>query len=389
MSRLFGRHSSAFLELALMVFAVGLVESCSAQEPPGKVAVPPPGPEERKLSVLIGKWQNPFQGKKQDPSAPEQTDGMWEGKWILDGHLLTLTATNLAPGKLQKELDVFGYSSRAKRHYMIVITAGGQSTDKVEVSWFTIDGNAWRFAPREEKVGDKIVRHRTTWGFESPDLTTTLEESSEDGVHWFKSGQGEHRRMDGGLTSGVDKTRPARQATTRADKPQKEWKLPPPGPEMAILSAWVGTWPNKHQEKGFYVDGSFDSKPIADGYFLGFFETNVFVFDSGKKESQKEVDVWGYSDTASLYFRVDAVTYHKDSVQAPEAEFSAWWFGKGNALILAAPLPETKVGDKVVPTRYGLMLESPDVMTVFEEDLEDGVHWSAPKVLLKRTRTDH
>jgi hypothetical protein len=379
-------HLFIFSTLALMAYAFGPLVSRGLGQAPWKIQIPPPGPEEQKLGVLIGKWQNPFHGGKQGLSATEQADGTWEGRWILDGHILTLTATNLPPGKVEKQLDVFGYSARAKLHYMMVITADGQAPAKVEVSWFTIDGNVWHFAPTEEKIGDKIVRHRIAWETKRPDLITSLVESSEDGVHWIQSGRADYRRVADGVTPSVGNLPPASRASTRKDAFEGQWHLIPRGPEMAKLSGWVGRWPNKHQEKGFYVDGAWVSELIADGYFLGMFETNVFVYDSGKKESQKEVDVWGYSDTANLYFRFDVVTYYENSVRTPEVVESYWWFARGNAVILAAPLDQQKIDDKVVTSRFGIALESPDVMTIFEQDLEDGVHWTAPKVVITKTR---
>jgi hypothetical protein len=364
-------------QLALTIFMAGLAGPCAAQQPPGKkpaekeaaakVEIPPPAPEEKELDVLAGKWQGAFRGEEQA--------GTWEGKWILDGHLLTLSATNLPAGKVAKEVDVFGYSARARRHYMIAITAGGQAADQAEILWFTIDGNTWRFAPTETKVGGKVVHRRVSWKSGSPGHMTILPETSEDGVHWLSSGQRESRRMAG---DGKASAAPA--------DPLEPGPTPPPAPEMATLSNWVGTWPNKQREKGFVVDGSMASRLLGDGYFLGFFETNKLIYDSGRKRSQREVDVWSYSDTARMYFRIDAVTYN-DGARTPEIDLSYWWFARGDAVILAAPLQETKIGDKTVKVRYGFVIEQPNVLAVFEQDLADGVHWSDRKVLLKRTRT--
>ena len=144
-------------QLALMIFMAGFAGRCVAQQPPAKkpaekeaaakVEMAPPVPEEKELDVLAGKWQGAFRGEEQG--------GTWEGKWILDGHLLTLSATNLPAGKVQKEVDVFGYSARAKRHYLIAITAGGAAADKAEIFWFTVEGSIWRFTPTDTKVGGK------------------------------------------------------------------------------------------------------------------------------------------------------------------------------------------------------------------------------------------
>ena len=159
---------------------------------------------------------------------------------------------------------------------------------------------------------------------------TILPETSADGTHWISSGQRETRRIAGDG-----------KATAAAGDSPEQRPMPPSGPEMAKLSNWVGTWPNKQQEKGFAVDGSMDSRLIGDGYFLSFFETNKLIYDSGKKRSQREVDVWSYSDTARMYFRVDSVTYN-DGVRTPEIDLSYWWFARGDAVILASPLQEIK-----------------------------------------------
>jgi hypothetical protein len=378
-------HPGSLLIVAFSLSALGMLTSRGAEQ--ATPSIPPPGPEEQKLAVLIGKWQSPFHGERRTSSPPENTDCIWEGKWILNGHLLSLEATNLPKGRHERELDVFGYSGRTKSHYMLAITAGNHGRDEVEVFWFTIDGNVWRFAPTEVRIGDKVIQNRVVWELKSADLTITRTESSEDGIHWTNSGQGEHRRIQGDPTPGIIKALPENRATARKGI-EEIWKLPPPGPEMERVPARTGTWPNKHQGPEFYVAGTWDSRSVGDGYFLGWFETNDEIYATSQKnaaprvEKQREVDIWGYSDTASLYFRIDAVTYKTDSI-FPDGTLPAplvddnwlWWTNRGKGVAMAIPL-EQKIDGKVVYVRWGLESESPDTRTIFEDRSQDGVHWT-------------
>ena len=337
------------LVFALAACAVIPLASHGAEPPPWKTQIPPPALEEQKLGVLLGQWQSPFRGEKSGLSAAENVDGVWEGRWILDGHVLTLTAAKRATGMEKNKLYVFGYFALAARYWMMVVTAGDGAADRVEVSWFTIEGNVWRFAPIEDRSGDKTVRRQLVWEIHPPNVTTTMAELSSDSV---------------------------------------AWTLPPTEPAMAKLAGWVGRWANRHQEHEFDVDGAFDSNQVADGYFLGWFETNVLRYKSGKNVSEREVDIWGYSDVARLYFRLDATTYLGGDVRVNVDDSDCRWFGdRGEGVVLISPLEQQKIDGRAVSTRWGFFLDSPDMMLVFAENLEDGIRWTdAPDKPIKWPR---
>jgi len=148
------------------------------------------------------------------------------------------------------------------------------------------------------------------------------------------------------------------------DQPQGAWKLTPAGPELVRLPAHTGTWPNEHQEPGFYVKGTWDSELRAEGYFLCWFETTNLVYPNCQKGQAsrigngREVDIWGYSDTAKLYFRLDVTTYLNGNVPAPVVDSQTWWSSYGKGVVSISPFT-TKVGDRVVPVRVGLLARHP------------------------------
>ncbi|MBV8206020.1 MAG: hypothetical protein JO041_04445 [Acidobacteria bacterium] len=151
---------------------------------------------------------------------------------------------------------------------------------------------------------------------------------------------------------------------------------------MKRFAPWVGRWPNKHDDGSsdpeFYVDGALEYKLLAGGHFLGAFEKNVIRRKSGEVFNQKEVDLWGYCDSAKLYFRVDVDTYGPGP-KTPEADDTLLWFqGQGKAVVLVAPLLEEKMGEKTVPFRVGFVLESPRTLRIFKQRLENGAWVDAP-----------
>src|SRR5271165_1444652 len=76
----------------LLIAVIGPLVSRGISQPLRKTEIPPPAPEEQRLGALIGKWKCPVHVGKQRPDGPESADGTWEGKWILNGHLVALTA---------------------------------------------------------------------------------------------------------------------------------------------------------------------------------------------------------------------------------------------------------------------------------------------------------
>ena len=301
-------------------------------------SVPPPGIEEKKLGILIGMTENPFvAGRATIASGARAT---WDAKWILDGHLLTLTAAHGPALPVDNALYVLGYSARAKRHWMLVVRAG-ETADSVDVRWFTIDGDLWRFAPTVERVGGTVLQRQVIWNSHTRAAPTTIMPSASEIARW---------------------------------------PTLPLTPEMAPLVAWTGTWPNRHNEPGLggYVDGMFVSKPIAEGHFVGWFETNVLRKTTGQSVSGRETSIWGYSESARLFFRLDIETSNGGRTAAPnvDGKYAKWWFAaRGNAVVVVAPLESKAIGKDTVQSRFGFVLSAPRVMTVFEEHLQRNGTW--------------
>lgn len=318
--------------LATLLIGVATLSSCSDEPLPRARQVA----DETALNPLIGRRGNPFNGE----AAVGSDSGTWQGGWILGGHILTLTATHLPPGRTENKVYLFGYSVHAKRYFMMVVTAGKTAPDSVSVSWFTIKDKVWRFMPEEETVGGKAVERQMVWD--------TREQTAKLAASVAASDTG--------------------------------WTLPPPRKEMSRFTRWQGHWPDRRTEttaKGgtALIDGTFDSKKIANGYFLVWLTHNDVTLPNAGRSVDREVDVWGFADVPQKYFRVDVVT---GFAVAPFVAYAPWFdpfYDEG--LILSPPYYNSMVGNESLPTRYGLVLDPPDTLFVFEQYRVGGINWKS------------
>ncbi|MEO7083296.1 MAG: hypothetical protein ABI442_10345 [Gemmatimonadaceae bacterium] len=318
---------------ALAFISLGAVTSCS-DEPLARAAQ---APEELALTPLVGRRHNPFIEHMGSPS----DSGEWRGTWLLRGHMLAFTAAYLPPGQTENKAYLFGYSIRAKRYFMMVVTAGGSAPDSVNVSWFTIKDKTWRFMPEAVNVNGKAVERQLVWNEKEPTAKAAATIAVED----------------------------------------SSWVLPPARTEMLQYAGWTGRWPSRTNEKtgkgdDAAITGVFDSKSIANGYFLGWFEQNDITVNASKKTSDREVDIWGYSDVTHSYFRVNLVTALDGHAVAPGVQYAPFFSKLGdNGLLLAAPLYKTKVGNESLTSRYGI-IRYDDTLYIFEQYLVGGINWT-------------
>jgi hypothetical protein len=322
------------ISFAAFLFAsLGLLTSCS-DEP---LARANQVPEEMLLTPLVGRRNNPFA----PDNASASDSGAWQGQWILNGHMLSLTATHLAPGQTENKGFLFGYSYRAKRFFMLTVTAGGSAPDSVNVSWFTIKDKTWRFMPEEVDIGGKAVERQMAWNETDPIAKPLATVSPQD----------------------------------------SSWTLPPARTEMSQFAGWSGHWPsNTHEQtaKGedAIINGAFDSKPVGGGYFLVWLERNDILLNTSKRTSDREVDVWGYSDVSHFFFRVNFGTATDGHPIAPVVAYSPYFAPLGeNGLLLMRPLYKTKVGAENLTSRYGIT-QYHDSLFLFEQYLVGGINWT-------------
>jgi hypothetical protein len=319
---------------ALLFASVGLLTSCS-DEP---LARANQAPEELLLTPLIGRRNNPFVGEK----GASSDSGVWQGSWILRGHMLALTAAHVRPGQIENRAFLFGYSYRAKRFFMMTVISNPSPPDSVNVQWFSIKDKVWRFMPEELEIDGKAVERQMAWSEKDPLAKPLATIALEDST----------------------------------------WTLPPARTEMSQFAGWQGRWPSKTVESmgksgdNAVINGVFDSKPIAGGYFLGWFEQNDITPTAAKKMSDRELDIWGFSDVTHSYYRINIVTAVDGHQMAPSVAYYPFFTKLGdNGLLLAAPLYKTKVGAEALWSRYGI-IRYQDTLYVFEQYLVGGINWT-------------
>jgi hypothetical protein len=318
---------------ALLGVSLGLLSSCS-DEP---LARANQVPQELLLTPLIGRRHNPFIEQQGSPS----DSGEWQGAWILRGHMLALTATHLPPGQTENRAFLFGYSYRAKRYFMLTVTAGGSAPDSVNVSWFAISNKTWRFMPEAVNAEGKAVERQIVW-----------------------------KESD-----------PSAKPLATPDPQDASWTLPPARTEMSQFNGWNGRWPSHTREtnaKGENADitGMIESKRIGNGYFLAWFEQNDITIGFTKKSTDREIDIWGYSDITHNYFRVNLGTATEGHPIAPVVAYAPFFVPLGeNGLLLSGPYYKTKVGNEALTSRYGIT-QYHDSLFLFEQYLVGGINWT-------------
>ena len=296
-----------------------------AQGPPEQDRLENQSVFDKRLTPLLGEWRASFH----DGDNP---GCVWRGRWILRGHLVAMECTRLPKGEVEREVDVFGYSGRADRFFMLRIMRLSRE-DSMDVRWFTIHGDTLQFL---------AVR--------------------DVGAPTQSAGQWDLDRSKRVVVRGVDPM--PRIAGTGNE----------PSPQMRRLADWRGRVPNKHDEVGFAVNGVTEFREIANGSFIGSFEWNTIILPTGRKSQMREVDVWGYSPGDQGYFRLDIVT---DSVgfRSPVVDLVTRWTSEArNALLLASPLETKRIDGRSVTSRFGWEF-AVGRMRLYEEYSDDGRHW--------------
>jgi hypothetical protein len=140
-----------------------------------------PGPEYQRLGFLVGTWKIERTTKKTPyQPAEEKRTYTQTGEWF-DGHFCVLCRLQQTlPTRPYSKVSIFGYDSEAKTYFCCVFMSTGQRLSYTG----TREGSTWTFVS-DSKEGGKTFKFRWTIVEESPTLTTSKVEFSEDGGPWI------------------------------------------------------------------------------------------------------------------------------------------------------------------------------------------------------------
>ena len=139
-------------------------------------ALPEPGPEVKKLAVMVGRFTNEGEVKAGafSPNSPAmKVSGIDECKWIAGGFGLACTETVDVGGTKESETYLIYYDPISKKYE----EHGVRSTGETENQTGTVSGDTWTF-PGEGMVAGKVFHQRYVMKFISRD---SYEYSSEWG----------------------------------------------------------------------------------------------------------------------------------------------------------------------------------------------------------------
>jgi hypothetical protein len=150
-----------------------------------------PGPEYQKLGFLVGTWRIERATKENSHQPAEEKRAYTQtGEWF-DGHFCVLcrlqqTQPTLPYGKV----SIFGYDSDTKTYFCCVFMSTGFRLCYTG----TRTGNTWTFVG-DSREGGKSFKYRWTIVEESPTLTASKVEFSEDGGPWTLGSEGTWTKM--------------------------------------------------------------------------------------------------------------------------------------------------------------------------------------------------
>jgi hypothetical protein len=150
-----------------------------------------PGPEHQKLGFLVGTWKIERVTKKNLYQPAEDKRGYIQtGEWF-DGHFCVLCRLQqILPTRPYGKVSIFGYDSEAETYFCYVFMSTGH---RIFYSG-TQAGNTWIFVS-DAKEGEKSFKYRWSIVEESPTLTTSKVEFSENGGPWTLGSEGTWTKM--------------------------------------------------------------------------------------------------------------------------------------------------------------------------------------------------
>jgi hypothetical protein len=187
----FNARKHRFLIAVTGIFIFAAVTPTIAQN---AIKTQAPGPEYQRLGFLVGTWkiERTTQKNSYQPAEDKRTYTQI-GEWF-DGHFCVLCRLQQTrPTRPYGKVSVFGYDSEAKTYFCCVFMSTGQRLSYTG----TRAGNTWSFVC-DSREGGKMFKYRWTIVEESPTLTTSKVEFSEDGGPWTLGSEGRWTKIGPG-----------------------------------------------------------------------------------------------------------------------------------------------------------------------------------------------
>ena len=146
----------------------------------------PPGPEHKKLGVLIGTWMN--EGK--DEATPFGKGGAYQATetcaWFTGEYQVVCDSEGSGYAGNIKGHMLVAYSVEKKHFLALKITSDGSSG----LATGRVDGSDWTWTWASPPIGGKTYQFRLLVKYPSPNEYTYKLEFSEDGKSWKLYGEG-------------------------------------------------------------------------------------------------------------------------------------------------------------------------------------------------------
>jgi hypothetical protein len=172
----------------MLLWVLGLARSAVAGL---DAVIQGPSPESEKLGFLVGTWKIERTAHKTPYQPKEETRSYTQiGEWF-EGHLRALCRLQQTqPIRPYGKVSIFGYDPETKTYFCDVYMSMGPRISYTG----TRAGNTWTFVT-DSKEGGKTFKFRWTIVEESPTLTTSKVEYSEDGGPWILASEAKWTKM--------------------------------------------------------------------------------------------------------------------------------------------------------------------------------------------------
>ncbi len=167
--------------LVVAVVALVLVSALAYAQTPSK-----PGPEEQRLGVWVGSWQEERETKAGPRGTPQKSTLTEECEWFTGNFQVVCRPEVTGPkGEKISELEVLAFDHAKNVYTYYAITSNGQSRQATA----TVSGQTWTFTFIGEGVGPaKPLTVHTTYEVSSTALTAKTQLSQDGGHTWAAVG---------------------------------------------------------------------------------------------------------------------------------------------------------------------------------------------------------
>jgi len=188
--------------MRLLTFLAACVSSAIVARAQSQAALPKPGPEVKKLAVMVGKFTNEGEVKAGaiSPNSPAmKVSGTDECRWTAGGFGLACTETVDIGGRKEVETYLVYYNPISKKYE----EHGVRNTGGTENQTGTVSGDTWTW-PSEGFLAGKVFHTQYTMKFISTDSYEYTDE-------W---GEGE-KPMELGMTGKCTRVAATKPATSK------------------------------------------------------------------------------------------------------------------------------------------------------------------------------